>query len=67
MPGARNGLALAEHARRALPDVKVVLMSGSARFADYEHTHPWLDESMILHKPFGRDELARALAKKAQS
>jgi PAS domain S-box-containing protein len=64
MPGSLDGLTLAERARRALPNVKIVLISGSARFSDYAERHDWLDESMILHKPFGRDDLARALARR---
>jgi PAS domain S-box-containing protein len=63
MPGSKNGLALADRVRRAMPGLRIVLISGSTMISDYVHDHDWLNESMVLHKPFGREELARALAR----
>jgi CheY-like chemotaxis protein len=60
MPGGQHGgLGLVDRARRELPGLRTLLISGFANFsaAGYE----WFDEKLVLRKPFDRDELARAL------
>jgi len=59
MPGELDGIRLADHARRILPGIKIVLISGFARFA--AAGCDWFDERRVLRKPFGKDDLARAL------
>jgi len=59
MPGTINGLSLADHARQIIPDIKIVLISGFANFA--ANGYDWFDARLVLSKPFGKDELARAL------
>jgi signal transduction histidine kinase len=59
MPGSLDGVGLADHARRAVPGIKIVLISGFARVA--ARGCDWFDERRVLRKPFGKDELARAL------
>jgi signal transduction histidine kinase len=59
MPGAVNGLGLAAEARRLVPGIRIVLMSG---FADVAASgHDWFHEKLLLRKPFDKEELARAL------
>jgi CheY-like chemotaxis protein/anti-sigma regulatory factor (Ser/Thr protein kinase) len=60
MPGGQDGgLGLIDHARQQLPGLRTLLISGFASFsaAGYE----WFDEKLVLHKPFDREQLARAL------
>jgi CheY-like chemotaxis protein len=63
MPGATDGVALAAYARRTVPGIKIVLTTGFAPVIAGDHD--WLDERRLLRKPFGKDELARALAQAA--
>jgi signal transduction histidine kinase len=63
MPGTVNGLCLADHARRTVPGIRIVLISGFAHFATGDCD--WFDERRVLRKPFGKDELARALEEAA--
>jgi PAS domain S-box-containing protein len=59
MPGATNGVGLADAARRLVPGIKIVLITGYAGPA--LGGHDWFDERLVLRKPFGKEELARAL------
>jgi len=59
MPGAINGFGLAEQARRLVPGIRIVLMSGFA--SPGPGASAAFDEKLVLHKPFGKDDLARAL------
>ncbi len=61
MPGAVSGLALADQARRLVPGIEIVLISGFANFSS--NGYGWFDERMVLRKPFGKAELARALVR----
>ena len=60
MPGGQDGgLGLIDHARQQLPGLRTLLISGFANFsaAGYD----WFDEKLVLHKPFDREQLARAI------
>jgi len=59
MPGTVDGFGLVEHARRTVPGIKTVLISGFAPFA--ASAHGGFDERRVLRKPFSKDDLARAL------
>jgi CheY-like chemotaxis protein len=59
MPGAIDGLALADEARRSIPGIKIVLVSGFANFSS--RGYDWFDERLVLRKPFVQEELARAI------
>jgi CheY-like chemotaxis protein len=59
MPGELDGIGLADHARRTAPGIKIVLISGFARLS--AAGVDWFDERRVLRKPFGKDDLARAL------
>ena len=62
MPGPTNGVGLADTARRLVPGIKVVLITGYSGPAHRDHGgHDWFDERLVLRKPFGKEELARAL------
>jgi CheY-like chemotaxis protein len=61
MPGI-DGLTLADRARRLVPGIKILLISGFANVAAAADCE-WFDERSVLRKPFGKDELARALAR----
>src|SRR5262249_34456553 len=61
MSGSVNGLALADQARRLVPGIKIVLISGFAQFLS--SGYDWFDEKLVLRKPFGKAELARALSR----
>jgi PAS domain S-box-containing protein len=61
MPGkGGDGLGLADEARRLVPGIKVVLMSGFTSWS--AGGYDWYDESLLLRKPFGREDLTRALS-----
>jgi PAS domain S-box-containing protein len=55
MPGALDGIRLADEARRLVPGIHVVLISGFANFDGDGY------DRSVLRKPFGKDDLARAL------
>jgi PAS domain S-box-containing protein len=59
MPGAMTGLGLADMARKIIPGIKIVLMSGYANWS--KSGYDWFDERLVLRKPFGRAELTTAL------
>jgi signal transduction histidine kinase len=59
MPGATNGVGLADRARRLVPGIKIVLITGFA--GPPPAGYDWFDEKRVLRKPFGKDALARAL------
>jgi two-component SAPR family response regulator len=59
MPGALDGPGLAEEARRLVPGIRVVLITGFANVA-VDRYHGF-DERLLLRKPFDKDDLARAL------
>jgi PAS domain S-box-containing protein len=59
MPGTIDGLGLADHARRVIPGIRIVLISGFANFA--ADGYDWFDERLVLRKPFGKDDLSRVL------
>jgi CheY-like chemotaxis protein len=59
MPGPTNGLRVADEARRLIPGIQVVLMSGVPNLAPAGGDG--FDEKRVLRKPFGKDQLARAL------
>jgi signal transduction histidine kinase len=63
MPGELDGISLADHARRTVPGIKIVLISGFTRFMARDCD--WFDERRVLRKPFGKDDLARALEEAA--
>lgn len=58
MPGATNGRQLARYVSQRRPGTRVVLMSG---YAETPTGDAETVESVMLTKPFSRDELARAL------
>jgi CheY-like chemotaxis protein len=60
MPGPMDGLALAWRATRSRPDLKVILTSG---FPGVRGVVPHMADCpfSLLNKPYGRDELARAV------
>jgi len=60
MPGQVGGLGLADEARRLVPGIKIVLMSGFTSWS--AGAYDWFDESLLLRKPFGREELTRVLS-----
>jgi signal transduction histidine kinase/CheY-like chemotaxis protein len=59
LPGAVNGIALAELARQLLPAVRIVLISGFTNFSAGKCD--WFDERLLIRKPFAKEQLARAL------
>jgi PAS domain S-box-containing protein len=59
MPGAVGGLGLADEARRLVPGIKIVLMSGFTSWS--AGGYDWFDERLLLRKPFGREDLTRVL------
>jgi len=58
MPGNMNGVMLAREARRKNPAIKILLTTGYAD-ASLEHTDARGSEFDVIHKPYGRAELAR--------
>lgn len=56
MPGAMDGIALAREATRRQPQLKVLLVTGYAQFADQEAA-----EFPVLGKPYRHADLARKL------
>jgi len=60
LPGGRNGVDLAREARKARPDVRLVLMSGYAEGALTEDAREIAD-APLLHKPFRSADLARSV------
>jgi two-component SAPR family response regulator len=61
LPGVVDGIGLADLAREKLPDLKIVLISGFAGFSVSASRYGWFDERQVVHKPFSKDQLARAL------
>jgi CheY-like chemotaxis protein len=59
MPGKVGGLGLADEARKLVPGIQVVLMSGFTNLS--AKGYDWFDEALLLRKPFGREELMRAI------
>jgi CheY-like chemotaxis protein len=60
MPGGMTGYELAQHARRRLPAVKVLLTSGyDAEVASAQDTTG--NDLKVLRKPYKQADLARAL------
>jgi CheY-like chemotaxis protein len=57
MPGGASGIELARRARERFPGLRIILMTGYSE----ELVQRPVDET-VLHKPFGPDELAAALA-----
>lgn len=57
MPGAYNGLQLADRAIKAKPDLRVVITTGYAEKFDKELTDMG-DHASVLLKPFTKDDLA---------
>ena len=64
MPGCQ-GLELIERARRAVPDIEIIIISGYAHF-EYAQTAIKLGVGDYLLKPIKKDELTSTLAKLAQ-
>jgi CheY-like chemotaxis protein len=60
MPGTIGGLGLADEAQRLVPGIKIVLMSGFTNWS--AGGYDWFDESLLLRKPFGREDLTRVLS-----
>ena len=59
MPGALDGVDLAQQARQLIPGIKIVLISG---FTDaLPGDRGGHDSPLVLRKPFHKDQLARAL------
>jgi len=58
MPGKMNGVMLAREARKMQPNVKILLTTGYAD-ADMQRTDDKGVEFDVIHKPYGRAELAR--------
>ncbi len=63
MPGATNGVGLADAARRLVPGIRIVLITGFTGPSPGQYE--WFDERLVLRKPFGKEELARALEVRA--
>jgi PAS domain S-box-containing protein len=59
MPGKVGGLDLADEARKLVPGIQVVLMSGFTNWS--AKGYDWFEEGLLLRKPFGREELTRAI------
>jgi PAS domain S-box-containing protein len=66
LPGVVDGIGLADLAREKLPDIKIVLISGFAGFSVSASRYDWFDERLVVHKPFSKDQLARALQRSAR-
>ena len=64
MPGCQ-GLELIERARRAVPDIEIIIISGYAHF-EYAQTAIKLGVGDYLLKPIKKDELTATLSKLAQ-
>ncbi|MGE0668692.1 MAG: ATP-binding protein [Sphingomonadales bacterium] len=64
MPGAYNGLQLADRAIKAKPDLRVVITTGYAEKFDKELMDMG-DHASVLLKPFTRDDLAAKVARHA--
>lgn len=64
MPGCQ-GLELIERARRAVPDIEIIIISGYAHF-EYAQTAIKLGVGDYLLKPIKKDELTSTLSKLAQ-
>ena len=60
LPGDQNGLEFAEEARGRFPDVRFVFMSGFPTDAAERDEFIGADR-VLLHKPFRRQQLAKAL------
>jgi len=59
MPGPLSGYALARHARRLHPEMRVVLISGFAEAAPQRY--PDEEDWPLLRKPFSKNQLGRVL------
>jgi len=61
MPGAIDGVDLGKRASEIRPDLSIVYMTG---YADrvMEEVGQFLDPERVLHKPFRREQLGRAIA-----
>jgi CheY-like chemotaxis protein len=57
MPGGMNGFELAQRARTAQPDIKVLLTSGFPE----QLTDPAAIGARLLNKPYRAEDLARAV------
>ncbi|MEM7171192.1 MAG: PAS domain-containing protein [Pseudomonadota bacterium] len=66
LSGSTNGPQFAEQARRLLPDLKVILMSGHA-IDDMPGCGRWETSDFLLTKPFNRAYLAEALHRSLRS
>jgi signal transduction histidine kinase len=64
MPGAYNGLQLADRAIRAKPDLRVVITTGYAEKFDKELMDMG-DHASVLLKPFTKDDLAAKVGRLA--
>ena len=64
MPGAYNGLQLANRAIKAKPDLRVVITTGYAEKFDQELLDMG-DHASVLLKPFTKDDLAATVARQA--
>jgi signal transduction histidine kinase/ActR/RegA family two-component response regulator len=64
MPGAYNGLQLADRAIRAKPDLRVVITTGYAEKFD-EELASMGEHASVLLKPFTRDDLAATVSRQA--
>ena len=64
MPGCQ-GLELIERARRTVPDIEIIIISGYAHF-EYAQTAIKLGVGDYLLKPIKKDELTATLSKLAQ-
>jgi len=64
MPGAYNGLQLADRAIKAKPDLRVVITTGYAEKFDKELTDMG-DHASVLLKPFTKDDLAAKVGRHA--
>jgi len=56
MPGKTNGIALAQFILDALPDTRVLCMTGYSEQLDEQ-----LDSDMLIRKPFGTSDLANRI------
>lgn len=60
MPGAIDGVALAEHTRRLLPDIKILLTSGYAEAAVLQ-ARKHIPGAELLSKPYRLKDLREKL------
>ena len=60
MPGGLNGVELTSKARKEIPDIKVIYMSGFPSGTYAERSGAPLDAPLIT-KPYSREKLATAI------